>query len=503
MLLCARIAKEYIYIVYPVIIAFYGEVRNEGEALEWFADCSCDMMEGIKNTGGKGMRKLMILLLCLLVALPVSGEAALEGKAMELLDHMKAGDEDAVLAMMDDSMKGAMKGQVKALWDSLLASFGAFQEAGARRASSAEGYDVIELTLVFDRAKLIQRTVFDGGGRVAGLFFVPGEVAEKAGALPAGVSEQAVTVDAGTGFPLEGTLTLPEDGKIIAGLVLVQGSGPSDRDEKVYANVPFQDLAWGLASRGIAVLRFDKRTFVHGQRIAQSPDYAIFTVDEETALDAAAAVSLLKNREELAGKKVFILGHSLGGMLTAYINTLGAGADGYINLAGSPRKLWQISADQNEMMAQEMEAAGDSATAGQIRQGVGAEIEKAQGLLSLSDEEAKAPGNLVMGLPAWYQRHLAGIDAAALHLADGLPVLILHGGKDRQITMTDYTLWQERLKAHPDASFKLYPELNHLFGQFEGELPPFSQISLEYSQRTPIPDMVMDDIAQWISQRSE
>lgn len=449
------------------------------------------------------MRKLMILLLCLLVALPVAGEVTLDARAMELLEHMKAGDEEAALLMMADTMRTAMAGQVKAVWENLTASFGAFKEAGAWQASIANGYDVIEITLVFERAKLIQRTVFDGKGQVAGLFYTPGEVTEKASNLPAGITEQAVTVDAGTGFPLEGTLTLPEDGKIVAGLVLVQGSGPSDRDEKVYANVPFQDLAWGLAKRGIAVVRYDKRTFVYGQQIAKSPAYITLTVDQETALDAAAAVQLLKNREELAGKKVFILGHSLGGMLSAYINTLGAGADGYINLAGSPRKLWQISADQNETMAKEIEAAGDSATARRIRQGVGDEIEKAQGLMSLSDEEAKNPENTVMGLPAWYQRHLAGIDAAALHLADGLPVLILQGEKDRQVLMSDYETWQTRLKEHPDASFILYPELNHLFGDYEGDMLPFSQISLEYGQRTPIPDEVLDDIAGWISKRAE
>jgi fermentation-respiration switch protein FrsA (DUF1100 family) len=110
---------------------------------------------------------------------------------------------------------------------------------------------------------------------------------------------------------------------------------------------------------------------------------------------------------------------------------------------------------------------------------------------------------LLLTLPAWYQRHLSGIDAAGLHLQDGLPVLILHGGRDRQVTMRDYELWQERLKGHPDASFILYTELNHLFGHFKGETPPFSQISLEYSQRTPIPDEVMDDIAGWIARRAE
>ncbi len=444
------------------------------------------------------MRKLLIPLLCLMMTIPVASEVApLYTKAQALLTHMQAGEEEAALLMMADTMRTAMAGQVKAVWENLTASFGAFKEAGAWQASIADGYDIIELTLVFDRAKLIQRTVFDGEGQVAGLFYTPGEVVAQA-APPAGFTEQPIQVDAGTGFPLEGLLSLPESGEVLAGLVLVQGSGPSDRNEKLYANTPFQDLAWGLAKRGIAVVRYDKRTFVYGQQIAKSPEYITLTVDQETALDAAAAVQLLKNRAELQGKKVFILGHSLGGMLTAYINTLGAGADGYINLAGSPRKLWEISADQNDLLAAEV----DVKTAQAIRQQVAGEVEKAKRLPDMSDQAAKDPANLVMGLPAWYQRHLAGIDTAGLHLADGLPVLILHGGRDRQVSLRDYDAWQERLAGHPDAQFILYPDLNHLFGHFEGETLPLSQISLEYGQRTPIPDEVMDDIAGWMLKRA-
>lgn len=458
------------------------------------------------------MRKLLVISICLLIALPWSGalmeapgEAAeeLRGKALELLAHIQAGEEDEAAGMMDEAMAGAMRGKLGALWAQLALAGGKFKAAGAWRLSEAEGYQILEMTLAFERLSLIQRTVFDAAGRVSGLFFTPGEVPEKEAVpeegLPQGLSEEEEAVDAGGGFPLGGTLTLPE-GEPDAGLVLVQGSGPSDRDERIGANSPFRDLAWGLAQRGLAVLRYDKRSYAYGKKIMESPDFAVFTVDEETALDAAAAVRMMKSRPELAGKKVFLLGHSLGGMLTAYINTLGAGADGYINLAGSPRKLWEISAGQNEMLALE----ADEKSAADIRQQAAEEAEKAKTLLTMSDEEAKAPGNLVMGLPAWYQRHLERIDAAALHLKDGLPVLILQGGRDRQTTLVDYELWQERLQGHPDASFILYPELNHLFGDFKGEAPPFSRmLEQEYGQRTPVPGRVMEDIAAWIRQRAK
>ena len=459
------------------------------------------------------MRRLLIIALGFLMALSQGASAsqedsgeALHAHSLQLLEYLQAGDEEAALMMMDDAMKSAMAGQVEALWAQLATAGGEFLETGAWRASREDGYGILEMTLVFSNLRLIQRTVFDGEAKVAGLFFSPGEVQKEAPAeeaLPPGVLEEAIVVDTGEGYPLEGCLTLPEDGEVTAGLVLVHGSGPANRDEAIQANKPFRDLAWGLAQQGIAVLRYDKRTLVYGREIAQSPGYPRLTVDGETALDAAAAAQLLKAHPELAGRKVFLLGHSLGGMLTAYINTLGAGADGYINLAGSPRKLWELSAGQNMLLARESLAAGQISSLDTILNQVEAEMDKARRLLSLSDAEALAPGAAAFGMSAWYLRHLEGIDAPALHLSDGLPVLILQGGQDRQVFSEDFEAWQTALAGHPDASFILYPYLNPLFGRFEGETLPFSQLALEYSQRTPIPREVLDDIAAWILQRAQ
>src|SRR5437868_1155092 len=70
--------------------------------------------------------------------------------------------------------------------------------------------------------------------------------------------EREVTVGKGE-WELPGTLGLPKGSGPFPAVVLVQGSGPQDRDETMGVNKPFQDIAWGLASNGIAVLRYDKR----------------------------------------------------------------------------------------------------------------------------------------------------------------------------------------------------------------------------------------------------
>ena len=77
------------------------------------------------------------------------------------------------------------------------------------------------------------------------------------------MQERDITVGADD-FKLPGTLTLPVGKKKAPVVILVHGSGPQDRDETVGPNKPFRDLAWGLAERGIATVRYDKRTKVYG-----------------------------------------------------------------------------------------------------------------------------------------------------------------------------------------------------------------------------------------------
>ena len=454
-------------------------------------------------------RRILCLLLTLLLlpVLPASAQLAhdraekLHALSLQLLEHIREGQEDEALTMMDEATAAALKGQVTALWQQLAQSGGDYLGDGYYRGVLANGYETLEMTLSFSSLSLIQRTSFDAQDRVIGLFFAPGAVTPPE-FMPEAVQEVPLTVDAGTGYPLSGLLTTPKEGPILAGLVLVQGSGPSDRDEAVAANAPFRDLAWGLAQRGIAVLRYDKRTFTYGARIAQSPDAAKITAKEETVEDAVAALNLLKAQPALDGKPVFLLGHSLGGMLAAAIGHAGSDPAGYVLLGGTPRKLWELSAEQNLTMAQELEDGGDQKQAADIRAFVAAETEKGKRLADMTDEEALT--TTVMGLSSWYLRDLEGVDAAQLHMADGKPLLALHGENDRQVSMTDYNLWQEQLKDHPDATFIAYPGLNHLFGAYQGEPVPFSQlVSVEYAQRTPIPEQVMNNIAGWIDSHAE
>ena len=165
-------------------------------------------------------------------------------------------------------------------------------------------------------------------------------------------------------------------------------------------------------------------------------------------------------------------------------------------MSGTTRNLWELSAAQNLLIADEEEQSGEAAKAEEIRAMVEDERIKAADLGKLDAAE------LVFGMPAGYLQMFDEIDTAALHLNDGLPVLVLQGEKDRQVTMQDFSLWKSALAKHPKASFISYPTLNHLFGEHSGEAIPFSEmLTVEYGQKTPVAAAVIDDIVNWIKEQ--
>lgn len=204
-------------------------------------------------------------------------------------------------------------------------------------------------------------------------------------------------------WELPATLTMPRNaaaGEPVPAVVLVHGSGPSNRDETIGPNKPFKDLAWGLASRGIAVLRYDKRTKVHGAAFT-SEEAASFTVKEETIDDAVLAVKLLKTIDGIDPDRVFVVGHSLGATVGPRIaqacnpaegssspdEDSNADADtsiaGLVMMAPTARNLADLMVEQMEYLAnldgqidekeaaqiQEARAAADKIKSGSLKEG--------------------------------------------------------------------------------------------------------------------------------------
>ena len=301
---------------------------------------------------------------------------------------------------------------------------------------------------------------------------------------------QNILLGEGTQYPLKGILTLPDDcSESVHAVVFVHGSGSSNMDEKVYKLTPFKDLAEGLAKQGIASLRYDKRSFAHGLKMMKA---GTITVREETIEDAVAASELLKRTPGVDPHQIFIIGHSMGGMLAPRIDAEGGNFRGLILLAGSPRKLEDIMVYQTKEM---LELSG-KLTRKILEKQVRTLEDTFRGLYDLSDEEAKAK-KMGGGTTLYYFKEM-GQHSVEDYLAQlTKPVLVMQGGKDFQVKAdVDYRLYQELLKDHPDATFRLYENLNHCFvPSVYGSIDKAKQ---EYKVKQHIGEDVISDIADWI-----
>jgi pimeloyl-ACP methyl ester carboxylesterase len=261
---------------------------------------------------------------------------------------------------------------------------------------------------------------------------------------------------------LPGTLSIPV-GPVAAAIVLVHGSGPSDRDETLGPNKPFRDLAWGLADRGIAVLRYEKRTRQYAGTMAGNSN---LTVHEETTDDAILAAALLRTHDRLDPKRVFVLGHSLGATLAPRIGAEDRSLAGLIMMAGATRPFVEVAREQLAYLASLMPGAIDP-------------------------EEALK--ELQRSAPEAYWKDLDAYRPAGTAATLTIPMLILQGERDYQVTPADLQGWRAARGSRPNVMIKSYPTLNHLFLPGEGKSTPS-----EYDRPGHIPDFVLDDIADWI-----
>ena len=302
--------------------------------------------------------------------------------------------------------------------------------------------------------------------------------------------EEKVVIVADERYPLNGIFTLPDESFWpCSAVVFVHGSGSSNMDEKIQKLTPFKDLAEGLAKLGIASIRYDKRSFAHGLKMVRSKE--VITVQQETVDDAVAAVKLLKKDTRIASENIYILGHSMGGMLAPRID-LAADAKGLIIMAGSARNLHEIMLGQFE----DMKANSNRLTRWILDKSTKKIEDTLTKLDSMSDEEAKKT-SLGNGTTAYYFKEMMNYPTDELLRNLEKPVLILQGDADFQVSIEkDYKLYQQICSGKENVTFKLYEGLNHAFVPYISK--DITKVKNEYNVERHIPEYVMQDIVEWI-----
>jgi dienelactone hydrolase len=436
--------------------------------------------------------------LALLVLLPQAKaedkiDADLEAAARALFKALTKEDFQAAGKDFDATMQKALPAdKLGTTWKDLLKQFGTFLKQTDVRQQQAGKYQIIILTCQFEKAPLDVRVVFDGDKKVAGLFFVPSKPPEYK--PPAYVKRDAFTeteVKIGSGdWVLPGTLTLPKGDGPFPAVVLVHGSGPHDRDETIGPNRVLRDLAWGLASRGIAVLRYEKRTKEHAGRMAKLKD---LTVKEEVLDDALAAVRLLQKTDKIDPKKVFVLGHSLGAMLAPKIGELEASLAGLILLAAPSRPLEDLIVEQHAYLFDS--EGGLTAEHKDELNKLKAQAARVKDAKLTADTPA---AELPLDIPASYWLSLRDADPTKIAVKLKLPLLLLQGERDYQVTMTDFAGWKKLLGERRNCELRSYPKLNHLFIEGSGKSKPD-----EYFREGHVAGEVIDDIAAWLKKQGK
>lgn len=412
-------------------------------------------------------------------------------ETMILLDALDAGDFAAVHARFDTAMAAAVSAQqLEQGIGSLAAQVGALQSRGEPDVKTGDTGAVVKVPLRYERGELNAIIAFDNERKVSGFAIRPAQAAKPANATPAvpdGADYRETEVIVGEGeHALPATLAMPNGKGPFAAVVLVHGSGPQDRDSTIGPNRPLLDIARGLAERGVAVLRYEKRTRAHPQQFADGG-----TIDLETTDDAVIAASLLRGLPDIDAKRVFVLGHSQGGMMAPRIGARDPRIAGLILLAAPSRPLLDILIEQNRRLA----ILNDGAVSDSENAAIQRLVDSVNAIRTGREmTAAQSP----MGLSPAYWRSIEAVDAVAEAKAIAQPMLILQGARDIQVVDADWQGWKQAFHANPRVTFKLYETLNHLGipGEGDGNLQ-------EYQTPGHVAPELIADVAAWIAaQRS-
>jgi dienelactone hydrolase len=397
--------------------------------------------------------------------------APAEGKGRDFVELLTRGSWEQATGGFDSTLaKGLDAEKLSGLWASLIGRLGAFESIERVEVDRVDRFRRETVICAFasgQRAGL--RVVFDQDERVAGFFVVPAD-REAAGpawsppayADPARFTETAIEVGRKR---LRGALTVPNGAARFPIVVMLAGSGPNDMDESLGSIKVLKDLAWGLASLGVAALRFEKRTH---------RGIAVRTVGDEYLEDARAAID---QAAAVPGRsKLVLLGHSLGAMIAPRIAVGSATVAAVVLLAGST---WPYA----KVLVRQLEYQKERGFGGaQLDALLAATREEAR---AIDDPALEAERPMPRGLTGAYYLDLRSYDQVATAAWLELPIFIAWGDKDLKVIPEDFDGWK-KLADRPNVTLRVYHGLQHLF-------TPVGRTGVRH-----VANAAIEDLAAWI-----
>jgi pimeloyl-ACP methyl ester carboxylesterase len=311
------------------------------------------------------------------------------------------------------------------------------------------------------------------------------------------VEEEVTYQNATEAATLAGTLTLPFARGVFPAVILITGSGQSDRDESAFGHRPFLVLADYLTRRGIAVLRVDDRG------VGGSTGEVLQATSEDFARDVQAGVEYLKTRRVVDPRRIGLIGHSEGGII-APLAAVDSNDVAFIVLMAGPGVTGDLVTEGQ--VASDLKAGGAGqavidATIQQQRRVM--EIVKTETDPNLAQKKLRdlgvAEAQILTLTCPWYRFFVTHDPQETLRKVK-CPVLALNGDLDTQVlARVNLPAIEQALRegGNPDLTVQELPRLNHFFQTAQtGNTNEYA-----FLEETMSP-VALETIAAWIEART-
>lgn len=383
--------------------------------------------------------------------------------------------------------------QLAAVWEGLQLAHGTFQKSGSDSLVLRNNNPYYYRQWHFEKQSIRMEFAFAADKRISALQVLA------AGAIasylpppydkPDRYREFSLPIRHDT-IVLPATLTLPADCQRCPVLVLLPDLGPQDKDHSIGPTKMFRDLAVGLAARGIATYRFDKRTLRYGPELMA--DLRLLTLETEMLEDVQVALRQLAQVAEIDTSRLHLLGLGLGGMAAGRVARFSPWPVRSLTLVGSsPRPLPDQLFEQFLPLLAEKSGEADWQPAAKV---FAAQVTMAKSSRLGNDTPADS---LPLQLPGPYWKYLQQNDLVNDFWYSTAPLWLVRGARDYQSQSTDLTAWEGRLAGRGNIRTEELPDLNHLLMPVAADTPLLEH----YHLPVHVDEAFVRHLADFISQK--